>query len=216
MIKYTLFLEFCNFIIHTLIRSKIEGYCCTKEAIMGRSLSITMTILCLLFMPAPLFAQNPPFNLNYQSGILLEKITLLQHDTLNPQIASLSPFGLPPIGYRELLAAFIRPSFSLLKDEDLIYACWQDLKTMAARLKNATVNREVFNALYNKPWVDEKKLLRQVWKKTFGGVDVWYPYFKVKEVEDWVKEKMSVRFWGFKGKPRFGEDKFIYVFRKTF
>jgi hypothetical protein len=188
---------------------------------MGKGLGITLAMLCLIYVPASLFAQNAPLNLNYQSGLLLEKITLFQHDGLNPQTSNLAPVGLiiqtPAIGYGGLIAPLNRPIYSLMKNKDLIYTYWQDVKVKAAKNKklNAAVDRNVFNALYNKPRVDEKKRIRLAWKKVFG-VDVWYPYYKVKEIEDWVKEKMSVRAFGFKGKPKFENDQIVYTFRKTF
>ncbi|MCD6228183.1 MAG: hypothetical protein J7K17_01715 [Candidatus Omnitrophica bacterium] len=61
----------------------------------------------------------------------------------------------------------------------------------------------------------EKKRLRKVWEKMLG-VDIFYPYFKAKEVEDWVKEKAKVQFFKIKGKPEFNNDKVQYIFKIKF
>jgi len=89
------------------------------------------------------------------------------------------------------------------------------MQPVKQRLRNAAVNRKVFYSLYNKPRVDEKKKLREAWKSTFG-FDVWYPYYKTKDVEDWVKEKLSVRVFRLKGKPKFENDRILYVFSLGF
>lgn len=194
---------------------------------MGKVLGITLAMMCLLCAPASVFAQNTPLNLNYQNSLLFKRTTIFQQDSLNPPTMTPTPLALitqpPAMEYRGLIAPFNRPIYSLIKNEGLIYEYWQDLKTQASRnilaehktLKSLTVDHNVFNALYNKPKVNEKKRIRQAWKKIFG-LDVWYPYYKAKEIEDWVKERMSVRFFGFKGKPRFENDQILYVFRTTF
>lgn len=76
-------------------------------------------------------------------------------------------------------------------------------------------SKRVFNALYNKHKIDEKEAIRSEWKKAFG-VDVWYPYYKAKEVEDWVRERFSVKVFGIKGKPKFEDNQIRYVFKTTF
>lgn len=186
---------------------------------MCRNLSVAIAMICLLSAPASLFAQSPLFNFNYQSNILLESTLPFQHDLENPQTFSVIPAALGPqneaIGYAQLFIPFDRPLYSLTRNEVLIYEYWQELKRRANRNAQVRVDRRVFNLLYNKPKIDEKKLIRMAWKKVFG-VDVWYPYYKVKEIEDWVKERMSVRVCGFKGKPKFENDQILYVFKKKF
>jgi len=88
-------------------------------------------------------------------------------------------------------------------------------KTRALQSRAHAVDRAYIKAFLNPPKVDEEKTIRQLWKEFFG-IDVWYPYYKAKEVEDWVKEKMSVRIWKFKGKPRFRRDRFDYTFKMRF
>ncbi len=76
-------------------------------------------------------------------------------------------------------------------------------------------NHKLFKALYNKPKVEEKKKIRKEWEKTIG-VDVWYPYFKAKEVEDWVRDRFSVRIFNMKGRPKFERDRISYTFSSKF
>ncbi|MFA4991405.1 MAG: hypothetical protein WC569_02375 [Candidatus Omnitrophota bacterium] len=62
---------------------------------------------------------------------------------------------------------------------------------------------------------EEKKILREYWKQRLG-VDVFYPYFKAKEVESKVSEKSSVRILKLRGKPEIKEDSVKYIFRLKF
>jgi hypothetical protein len=81
--------------------------------------------------------------------------------------------------------------------------------------KKNIVDRKVFNALYNKPKSDEKELLRQAWKDVFG-IDVWYPYYKAKKIERWVKKRLSIRIFKFKGEPEFQRDQVLYTLKTIF
>jgi len=61
----------------------------------------------------------------------------------------------------------------------------------------------------------EKKLLRKKWKKLLG-LDIFYPYFKAKEVEDWIKDKTSMQVFKIKGRPKFENDHIKYIFKIKF
>lgn len=61
----------------------------------------------------------------------------------------------------------------------------------------------------------EKIILREQWKRTIG-IDVFYPYFKAKEVESVVKRKTSVRVFKIKGRPEFKNNEAKYIFRIKF
>ncbi|MDP1852920.1 MAG: hypothetical protein Q8L26_01745 [Candidatus Omnitrophota bacterium] len=66
---------------------------------------------------------------------------------------------------------------------------------------------------------EDKKKLREKWEE-LTGVDVFYPYFKAKEIEDWVSEKFKVRLFNMKGRMKFDDNKsnanIIYVFSIKF
>ena len=62
---------------------------------------------------------------------------------------------------------------------------------------------------------EEKKILREKWKKLLG-VDIFYPYFKAKEVEDWVSDRASVRFFNLRGRPKFENNQIKYTFKLKF
>jgi len=97
----------------------------------------------------------------------------------------------------------------------------QAQKTTDVKLEDAKKDRSFLNWINNRAYAasidkrDERKILRQKWKKMLG-VDIFYPYFKAKEVEDWVKEKTSVRFFKIKGKPEFDENQIKYIFKIKF
>jgi hypothetical protein len=62
---------------------------------------------------------------------------------------------------------------------------------------------------------EERKLLREDWEKLLG-MDVFYPYYKAKEVEDWVSDKASVKIFKMKGSPTFKNNQFQYTFNLKF
>ena len=61
----------------------------------------------------------------------------------------------------------------------------------------------------------EKIVIREQWKRNIG-IDVFYPYFKAKELESKVREKSSVRVFKLKGKPEFKSDEAKYTFSIKF
>ena len=64
---------------------------------------------------------------------------------------------------------------------------------------------------------EEKKKSREEWKE-FLGIDIFYPYFKAKEIEGVIKEKTAVNFFDFKGKAEIdeGTNQVKYIFKKKF
>jgi len=62
---------------------------------------------------------------------------------------------------------------------------------------------------------EEKKILREKWKELLG-IDIFYPYFKAKEVEHWIRNKASIKIFGMKGRPKFDRNQIIYTFKVTF
>ena len=66
------------------------------------------------------------------------------------------------------------------------------------------------------PQEEEKKILRKKWKKMLG-TDLFYAYFKAKEVEDWLQEKGSINIFNkIKGKPTFYKKSVEYRFKLLF
>lgn len=72
-----------------------------------------------------------------------------------------------------------------------------------------------FKTLYNPPKVNEKESLRAEWKKVFG-IDVWYPYYQAKKIEDWVSHRLSIKMFKMKGEPKLGGNQFKYTFSSKF
>ena len=69
----------------------------------------------------------------------------------------------------------------------------------------------------NKPVNDaaEKMLIREQWERNIG-IDIFYPYFKAKEVEKKVSEKASIRIFKVRGKPEFKTNEAKYIFSIKF
>lgn len=61
----------------------------------------------------------------------------------------------------------------------------------------------------------EKIILREQWERQLG-IDIFYPYFKAKELETKVREKTSVRIFKIKGKSEFKNNEAKYTFTIKF
>ena len=61
----------------------------------------------------------------------------------------------------------------------------------------------------------EKLILREQWERQLG-IDIFYPYFKAKELETKVREKTSVRIFKIKGKTEFKTNEAKYTFTIKF
>lgn len=62
---------------------------------------------------------------------------------------------------------------------------------------------------------EDRNFLREEWRRALG-VDIFYPYFKAKEIEDWLKEKVSIRLFNIKGRPQLSDDQVKYIFKISF
>ncbi|MCX7927934.1 MAG: hypothetical protein N2606_07390 [Candidatus Omnitrophica bacterium] len=65
--------------------------------------------------------------------------------------------------------------------------------------------------------ISEQHKLREDWRDMLG-FDMFYPYFKLKDLEDIVKEKTRLNFLNFEGKAEINERsrELHYIFRKKF
>lgn len=61
----------------------------------------------------------------------------------------------------------------------------------------------------------EKIILRDQWERALG-IDIFYPYFKAKELESKVREKTSVRIFKVRGKSEFKSNEAKYTFTIKF
>jgi len=64
---------------------------------------------------------------------------------------------------------------------------------------------------------EERRKIREEWKETLG-LDVFYPYFKAQEVEDYIKQKSTVKIFNLKGKAEFNKEskELKYIFKSKF
>lgn len=72
------------------------------------------------------------------------------------------------------------------------------------------INKKAYAAIK-----EEKGILREKWKE-FLGMDIFYPYYKTKEVEEWMVKKTSIEFFNIKGKPKFESNQIKYIFKVKF
>jgi hypothetical protein len=105
--------------------------------------------------------------------------------------------------------------------EDTAFVAGADISLRAA-LQNrnhysywAWLNSKTFVKSFDQDL--EKKELRRQWQDTLG-VDIFMPYFKVKDAEDYLSNKTKVSVFSFRGKAHFNESKkqVEYIFRKRF
>ena len=194
---------------------------------MCRPTRITLLLCWIFTFPAALCAQSPLRGISYPNNLLSASYILSPENPLQLKNIYLKPINIP--GYESLHSwepfaiAFDMLQIKSTKNSDLFYQSWYSSGFASAteadastkRKASSAVNHDVFYALYNKPHVSEKKKIRASWKKTIG-VDVWYPYYKTKDIEDWIKERFSVKVFGLKGKPQFEKNQIIYVFKSKF
>lgn len=75
------------------------------------------------------------------------------------------------------------------------------------------IDKKVYAATIDKK--EEKRILREKWKKLLG-IDIFYPYFKAKKVEKWVRDKASMKIFNIKGRPKFDNNQIKYTFTVKF
>ncbi len=65
--------------------------------------------------------------------------------------------------------------------------------------------------------IDERQRLREEWRE-FLGLDVFYPYFKAHDVEEYIREKSAVKLFNLRGKAEFNRNskEVRYIFRNKF
>jgi hypothetical protein len=96
-------------------------------------------------------------------------------------------------------------------------ACANAESGIAINLASCSFSEWVNAKPENKP-IDEsaeKILLREQWEDGLG-IDIFYPYFKAKELETAVKERTSVRVFKIKGKSEFKSNEAKYTFSIKF
>ncbi len=122
-------------------------------------------------------------------------------------------FAQIPISYTEKIPLFLKTEPILEKNSYLIKAISSTLN-YAPNHKSFInfINESIRAAIEEK---EEKRILRQQWQELLR-MDIFYPYFKAKEVEDWVSQKTSVMFFNLKGKTEFSNNQLKYSFRIKF
>lgn len=75
------------------------------------------------------------------------------------------------------------------------------------------INSNAYAATIDKD--EEKRILREKWRKMLG-LDIFYPYFKAKQVEHWIKQKASIKVHKIHGKPQFNDNQIKYIFKIKF
>jgi hypothetical protein len=72
-----------------------------------------------------------------------------------------------------------------------------------------------FKRTYNKPVVNDSELVRAEWTAAFG-CDVWYPYYVAKDIERQISNRVSIKLFKMKGKPKFDKRAVYYIFKMAF
>lgn len=77
------------------------------------------------------------------------------------------------------------------------------------------INKQAYAAPLDEQEEKEILILREEWRKLLG-LDIFYPYFKEQEIEDWVSQKASVEVFKIKGRPTIDYNQFKYTFKIEF
>ncbi len=207
---------------------------------MSRISKFVSFFLSLLFLLVPLCTQTDlglqieqPYTVvaeatqsSYFEPLVSIKMTELQH--LTPILSENCEYCLeepPPIPAKVEHSVFVakKPAVSLgiermfspdIWDTYLYFKEAEEKESASLKPADESVNTAL-NSLYIKVYVDEKTLIRDLWRQALG-IDVWYPYFKAKDVERWVKKRMSFKVFKTKCSPKFEKNSFIYTCKSRF
>lgn len=176
------------------------------------SVFLTAGIACL--SAAPSFASSQQI---FQVIPLTEIIPDTCDSCSKPETTSFSQSGLSA---EEFIASQkLRHEITQVFNAD-IWRTYLFMSSLALKQDNAkrTVKQNIatqLNALYIKSDPEEKDKMRLAWTETLG-FDLWYPYFKTKEIEKWFKERVSFKFLKMKCSPKNSKGSFLYVCKKSF
>jgi len=62
---------------------------------------------------------------------------------------------------------------------------------------------------------EEKRILREKWQEWLG-IDIFYPYYKAKEIENWVCDRTKVKIFSLRGRLKFENKQLRYTFSMRF
>lgn len=122
-------------------------------------------------------------------------------------------FAQIPPSFINSIPVILKTETSIEKNSYLINSIYSSINdTKNSKVFLNFINKQIHDALDEK---DEKRILRRQWQELLN-VDIFYPYFKIKEVEEWVGEKASVKFFNMKGVPKFENNSIKYTFKVKF
>jgi hypothetical protein len=135
--------------------------------------------------------------------------------------AGVNAYAQPIIGgYTSLTASgqhtnaelLVRPELTVSFRTTVVYS-----REKKERFFLAYLNGKSYTSARNKEQheKEDKSRSRKEWEE-FLGFDVFMPYFKAKEAEEWISEKASVHVYKIKGKPKFDENQIHYIFKTAF
>ena len=163
----------------------------------------------------------PPFSegdCDACSGVLVEPMRGMVDGPLSPVVVVLEPVPalLPEMEGRLWMKAELGRIFNPDPWQTYLYLDEMTERRTSTGRRDYRAGQEILNAFYVKREKgEERKKIRKKWAQTFG-VDIWYPYFKVKEVERWVKKRFSFRIRKLKCKPRIKKGLANYICEKRF
>ncbi|MFH1479462.1 MAG: hypothetical protein ABIG92_06810 [Candidatus Omnitrophota bacterium] len=100
-------------------------------------------------------------------------------------------------------------------------------KALSIRTPPITFKKDLLYTDFN-DWINRRPLsihiirektkeeLREDWEKALGGRDLFYPYFKVKELKIKTENKSSIKLFKIRGKAKLEKDEAIYTFSIKF
>jgi hypothetical protein len=108
---------------------------------------------------------------------------------------------------------FYFPPFMFSKNQSRLSTAYVEPYEKSGRAFLGFIDKRIHEDTVKKR--DEQKTIREAWKEWLG-IDIWYPYFKAKEIERWVCDRFKVKIFNFRGRLKFEKNEVRYTFKMRF
>jgi hypothetical protein len=176
------------------------GIVLVGEETMKSGIIFLFILICIVYFQTSARAQDISIQSSAMGNLSLLRISDIKADLMSPITirTGMNDEDFSEIVWRGLTMHYMKQTESAITQD------------MAIR-----IDRHVFNSFCQLPVYDEQKIMRQAWTDAFG-FDVWYPYYRAKEVEGWVKRKASIKVFKLKGEPIIERGRIMYAFKTRF
>jgi hypothetical protein len=171
-----------------------------EEAMKSSIIFLFIIIIFVMYFQTSSRAQDISIQSSGMGNVSLLRITDIKADLMYPITirTGMNDADFSAIVWRGLTMNYMQSKQLLIEQPRVIH-----------------IDRGVLNSFSQKRAYDENLMVRQAWSETFG-FDIWYPYYRAKAVEGWVKKKVSVKVFKLKGEAEFEKGRIMYTFKTKF